>query len=108
MSSIPEGATHLRKPEYITAWLNDGKTKPPQWLVEKYKFQGLPAHRNGLYAMAIDGEFWRWENAEQFERHFTAIDTREHDALEKIVDGYGPNHLSGFCLRIANDALVVK
>ncbi len=35
--AVPDDATHMRRPEYITAWQFDRQSVMPVWLIEKYK-----------------------------------------------------------------------
>lgn len=72
-TAVPDGVTHMRRPEYLTAWLFDGVATVPLWLIEKYHSQPLPEHRKGMYATAIDGDFWRWFDAPKFEELFMAV-----------------------------------
>jgi hypothetical protein len=70
---LPEGVTHMRRPEYLTAWLFDGVATMPLWLIEKYHSHPLPEHRKGMYATAVDGEFWRWFDPAKFEEMFVSV-----------------------------------
>lgn len=62
--------THMRRPEYLTAWLFDRKSTMPIWLIEKYKSEPLPDEKIGHYATAVDGEFWRWYDPAKFDDLF--------------------------------------
>lgn len=67
-----DGATHMRRPEYLTAWAFDGSVMPI-WLIKHFKSMPLPEIRRGHYATAIDGEFWRWFEPEKFHEMFVRI-----------------------------------
>ena len=69
---LPEGATHMRRPEYLTAWLFDGSVMPV-WLIRRFQSAPLPEHRRGHYATAIDGDFWRWVEPEKFHELYVAV-----------------------------------
>lgn len=69
----PDTATHMRRPEYITAWLFDRKSTMPIWLIKQYKSCPLPDDRIGYYATAADGEFWRWFDPVKFDQLFTGV-----------------------------------
>jgi len=71
--AMPEGATHMRRPEYIEAWLFDRISTMPIWLIARYKSRPLPDDKIGHYATATDGEFWRWFDPAKFDEMFTPI-----------------------------------
>jgi hypothetical protein len=71
---VPEGATHMRRPEYLTAWLFDVTQRWPTWLVEKYtNSTSVPDTKIGHYATAVDGEFWRWFDPAKFNELFVEV-----------------------------------
>lgn len=92
MAKAPDGATHTRRPEYLTAYLfEEGATDIPAWLVAKYVGGPIPEHRFDSYACAIDGEFWRWMDGDKFNEMFVAVEQQaaeianlraERDALQ--------------------------
>jgi len=92
---VPDGTTHMRRPEYITAWLFDRISTMPVWLIAKYKSDPLPAKYIGHYATAVDGEFWRWFDPAKFNELFVNARTTEpagaglkevQRLLTKIID----------------------
>ena len=84
---IPDGATHMRRPEYLTAWLFDGVATMPLWLIERYHSLPLPGHRKGCYALAVDGEFWRWMDVDRFnELYVSASAPKQQAHYERIAN----------------------
>lgn len=89
----PDGATHMRRPEYLTAWLFDGVATMPIWLIEKYKSVPIPEDRKGMYATAVDGEFWRWLDAPKFNELFVPVPSPCFDRTAVIEE----------CAKVADD-----
>lgn len=75
---LPDGATHMRRPEYLTAWLFDGSVMPI-WLIKQFHSTPLPETRRGHYATAVDGEFWRWFEPEKFHTLFVPVSDSSTD-----------------------------
>lgn len=73
---VPSGATHMRRPEYLTAWLYTGQSKKhwPKWFADRMGEVPALTLRPGRYATAVDGEFWRWFDAEKFDELFTPVE----------------------------------
>jgi len=69
----PPDATHMRRPEYLAAWLFDRQSTMPVWLIAKYQSRPLPNEKIGHYATAVDGEFWRWLDPAKFEELYTPV-----------------------------------